>query len=227
MTGFLYNVSNHAIFKGFTRTLTDPAMALTKMQEAGMGKPSLLGEIMTGLTGTALTGITTAFASNQLGFHSRMARVNNELQGYAMAGNMASMQNIPLADAYRDVQYHNKVPMSFLGTGLGGVVTGGLQAITILAGIYTAVKSVSNATQEYYAKRNKEEFVDPITRLSIADFEGGKKDREVRMQVYTALREAKRALEMNTAGLQKVSGKGMIIDPALSAYLLGKMSGGK
>ena len=227
MTGFLYNVSNHAIFKGFTRTLTDPAMALTRMQEAGMGKPSLMGEIMTGLTGTGLTGLATAFAFNQLGFQRKMAGVRQQMDAYTMAGNMASMHNIPLADAYRDVQYRGQVPMSFPGTKLGGVLMGGLQGITILAGIYTAVKSVSNATQEYYAKRNKEEFADPITRLSIADFEGGKKDREVRMQVYTALREAKRALEMNTAGLQKVSGKGMIIDPALSTYLLGKMAGGK
>ncbi|HII95704.1 MAG TPA: hypothetical protein HA367_08265 [Candidatus Methanofastidiosum sp.] len=182
---------------------------------------------MTGLTGTGLTGLATAFAFNQLGFQRKMAGVRQQMDAYTMAGNMASMHNIPLADAYRDVQYRGQVPMSFPGTKLGGVLMGGLQGITILAGIYTAVKSVSNATQEYYAKRNKEEFADPITRLSIADFEGGKKDREVRMQVYTALREAKRALEMNTAGLQKVSGKGMIIDPALSTYLLGKMAGGR
>jgi hypothetical protein len=221
LTGFLYNVSNTSAFKGLTRALTEPAEGLTRMQDAGMGKTSLLGELGAGLASQVGIGIAGMGVFRSIGFRQQMAMAEYQHNVARYAQDMMFMSQAEGAGISQGMAYQQgkgAIGMPFMATKAGGVIAGTAQTLTVLAGIYLATKTISNALKDYSERRNKEMYVDPITKLSIADFDKGRTDKDELAKIRLSIEAAKNALEMNTRAVKGSSKQPRLFGDSLSSY---------
>ena len=215
-TGMLYGFAETSAFKGTIRTITDAATEINRWNDKmAQDGPGIGGELLGG-AGSLATFLVPALlgrsAMNMLPQYMGAGRVlaqNTQMQNAMMYGNMGEVSRL-------QGQYAKQQQMSQAG-GVGGWwhrSKGGIGAgaarvagnAMIVSAIYFTLKSFANAAEEYYKKRNREEFVDPIVRLSIADIEGAKKGEEEALRdLRVALIEARRAIDMNTSEYKKAN----------------------